>query len=242
MGREQFGAFRALSSRILERKREYLEKPENEYAWSLRRGIVVLDKPELLCPFCSQGFKVSRIYVVDTFRKSVLYCAEEMGSGTRQVILHRCHPHVGDGGSICMGSSEDAIQALTMGLNPGNGFFNVPDWVIEMGHKCSKNPNDPLFRCNLCRELVRTSSTTVTRTGGTICSACTAARTALCAGCKERDYLENMWVNKMNIPGVEWLFIHQACIPAEAKQCLDCETAYMDETCPRCFGGDSNGT
>lgn len=214
-------------------------RPTSPDAWSLAGGIVVLDKPEMRCPYCGKGFQCNRTYLVNTSRNRVVMAI----AGNQRILSSEWHPHV-SGGCICMGNAPDALTALTMGLNHGNGYIDVGKWVLEQGHDCPNNPSQPRVYCSLCGQAAYMRECSIIDSGGYACVGCTTRHLRECESCHGRSWPELMMRRTHDSDTIvePWVWFHRECVPEGLGVCTGCETLHdpdnlTDALCAACRGG-----
>lgn len=104
--------------------------------WKLSHKWLV--NPKLQCPYCKEWLESGRVWVIDEGRRYVHRVWKLDGT---VVSPNKCHPHVGEGGKICMGSSVSGAQAIVAGLTPGEtyGDARLHKWLPQtLGHQCER--------------------------------------------------------------------------------------------------------
>lgn len=113
--------------------------------WKRRDDVRFLYNMQVKCPWCGVNVETRRIWLVSENRRQVLK-VWAIKTGTL-VPVARAHPHVHrTNGGICMGDSSDAVQALTMGVNPGNPYWQVSLFFKQIGHVCAGVRDDNYSR------------------------------------------------------------------------------------------------
>lgn len=233
--------YRRLLSGVIKRRREVeSSRPNDPNAWTLGPGVVLLDKPEMRCPYCGEGFQCDRTYLVNTRRNRVAFAAK----GGSWVPNSEWHPHV-SGTSICMGNAPDALTALTMGLNHGNGYIDVGKWVLEQGHDCPNNPSQPRVYCSLCGQAAYMRECSIIDSGGYACVGCTTRHLRECESCHVTGWPERMVrrSHDSDVLAEPWVWFHNSCVPEGLSWCAACETVFDADTivgglCLVCRGGE----
>ena len=234
-------AYRRLLSGVMARQREYANQtPASRDAWTLAQGVVVLDKPEMRCPYCGEGFQCDRTYLVNTRRNRVVFAAR----GGSYVRSSEWHPHVSDA-SICMGNAPDALTALTMGLNHRNGYIDVGKWVLEQGHDCEGNPSQPRICCGLCSQAANMRECTQINERVYACVRCITQHLRECQSCHVTGWPERMVrrSHDSDVLAEPWVWFHNSCVPEGLSWCAACETVFDADTivgglCLACRGGE----
>lgn len=94
----------------------------------------MLFNPKLHCPFCEEWIESGRVWMVDEAERCVKRVWKLDGT---HINVDGCHPHVGAGGRICMGSARSTSDALVAGIAGSDDFVRAWDWFPEeLGHSC----------------------------------------------------------------------------------------------------------
>ncbi len=222
--RDSMGRFREFLGRVEQQKRKMMGDGLTEGRWSLKPSVRVMIEPEILCPYCKQGFKDRKTYVVDEAARRVLWAWD---TGSPYILrLSQVHPHVGPDGLVCMGDATDVGQALTVGLNPPSAYLRVPAWVQERGHYCEQNPEPSRAWCFLCQR--GGMAREMTRVGDiVVCQGCVGAGFRKCEKCHHVGWSSEMHQRATNDEGMgdtdQLVWFHKACIPEGLVVCEGCD-------------------
>ena len=122
---------------------------QSQYTWGERWKIIL--NPDVMCPFCRTGVSTRQIWFldflpIDEYGSSIptpkiqprVQAVFDLKTGAR-LVSHGFHPHVGTGGRVCTGNTNDVIAALFNGLNPFSPYYgtgSVAKWLEKLGHNC----------------------------------------------------------------------------------------------------------
>ena len=111
----------------------------NRYDWAQYYDI--FPNAEVRCCYCGVGIPTGVTWVVSKERRQVLHTFRyDHALGKWRDYRYFGHPHVSEGGNICMGNSQDTFSALFLGLNPHSAYNNVKDWLkMRFQHECWNN-------------------------------------------------------------------------------------------------------
>jgi hypothetical protein len=143
----------ALEASELEAKRP----PAGSKEWKLNYKWLI--NPKVKCPWCLEWVPTGRVWVVDEAETKVRRLWTLAGE---RLDVTLCHPHVGEGGKICMGNARTAVDALLAGIsNDAYPGAKPADWFPrELGHECptmggaleGEEDDEGTFTCYGCDE------------------------------------------------------------------------------------------
>jgi hypothetical protein len=112
--------------------RQEAEDPDRR-DWKWRDGTILF--PEGRCCYCGEPVRSNRLWVVES---GWLRGQLDVEKG---VFEKPEHPHAGTDGGLCLGDSNNPIDALFFGVNPSDPLrrdMNIPKWYAKMfGHTCN---------------------------------------------------------------------------------------------------------
>lgn len=118
--------------RFQEHKAESEDKTRHDWKW--RDGTILF--PEGRCCYCGAPVRSNRLWVVEA---GWLRGQLNVESG---VFEKPEHPHSGTDGGLCLGGTDNAVEALFFGVNPADPLrrdMHIGKWYEKMfGHVCGK--------------------------------------------------------------------------------------------------------
>jgi len=117
--------------RLFEEHRQVVEDPSRR-DWKWRNGTILF--PEGKCCYCNAPVRSDKLWVVDQgWLRGQLNIKEG-------VFEKPDHPHSGTDGGLCLGDSDNPIDALFFGVNPSDPLrrdMSIGEWYSRMfGHVC----------------------------------------------------------------------------------------------------------
>ena len=136
----------SLEMRLSEQKERAQVPPSRiwttQYKWFIN--------PILQCPYCQDWLETKRVWVVDEEERKVRAVYDLKGG--KELIVSGCHPHVGSGGKICMGSASTPAEALFASLS-SDAFVKPVEWLPDvLGHRCAEMDEAEDEDYTYCRE------------------------------------------------------------------------------------------
>lgn len=139
----------SLEMRLLEQKERAQAPPSRiwttKYKWFIN--------PILQCPYCQDWLETKRVWVVDEEERKVR--AVYHLDGGKEFRVSGCHPHVGPGGGICMGSARTPAEALFASLS-NDAYVKPYEWLPDvLGHQCpemDEREDEDYFVCDGCED------------------------------------------------------------------------------------------
>lgn len=228
----------SLEMRLLER-RERAEAPPSRI-WSTNYKWFI--NPILQCPYCQEWLETRRVWVVDENELKVK-AVYDLGGG-EELDVAGCHPHVGPGGRICMGSASTPAEALFAGLN-SDAFVKPVEWLPNaLGHRCgeldeAEEEEDRIY-CRECEDQLQVDEAYYSESSyGVYCYDCYWERHWRCDRC-DGEWCADGYEASYDVGGSIYC---RECFTADYFLCEGCEETVNhrdcagDNRCQNCYAG-----
>lgn len=220
--------------------------PKREEATDLRWHLNYkwLINPPVQCPWCKDWLPTGRVWVVDEAERKVRRVWKLNGE---RLNVKACHPHVGSGGMICMGSAPTAVDALTASLST-DAYVQPKQWLPEeLGHRCptmgdslddGDEDDEDHFICVSCGTRGHNDDRYVSDyTEDDYCDSCYWDVHTSCCNCGV-DFHENQSNGTISTPDGEYCNV---CISSRFFECDGCDEVFRldqcmaDNRCESCY-------
>lgn len=185
----------SLEMRLLEQKERAQAPPSRiwttKYKWFIN--------PILQCPYCQDWLETQRVWVVDEEERKVRTVYDL--DGGEELVVSGCHPHVGPGGKICMGSASTPAEALFASLS-SDAYVKPVEWLPDvLGHRCGEmeeEEDEDYAYCRECEDRIHVEDAYYSESiDGAYCSDCYWDDHWRCEACDGEWHVHSMQVSSV---------------------------------------------